>query len=82
VSVTRPKDQRHSYWSTIAGVAIGGAIGFISGVSIVTSDAPCQPHCGPRVAAAGTALAGGPIVGGVIGHALGKPRGDAVIYRR
>jgi hypothetical protein len=82
VSIARPQDQRHSYWGTLAGVGIGGAAGWFTGAGILLSDAPCQPHCGKRVAAAGAAMVGGPILGGVIGHALTKPRRDAVIYRR
>ena len=82
VSIARPQDQRHSYLGTIAGVAVGGAIGLFSGVAIIASDAPCQPHCGKRWAAGAASLAAGPILGGVIGHSLTKPRRDAVIYRR
>jgi hypothetical protein len=82
VSISRPQDQRHSYWGTLAGVAIGGAVGVLVGTAIVASDAPCQPHCGKRWAAAGAATAGGPVLGGVIANTLTRPRRDTVIYRR
>ena len=82
MSVVRPKDQRHSYRGTIAGIAIGAGVGLFSGVGIGLSESPCQPHCGPREWAAGAAMAGGPILGGLIGHAISRPRQDAVIYRR
>jgi hypothetical protein len=70
--VPRAKRRGHPYWGTIAGVAIGAAAGAFTAVAIITSDAQCQPHCGPRKAAAGAALVGFPILGGFIGYAISK----------
>lgn len=82
VSVVRPKDQRHSVWGTVAGIAIGAGAGIVASAAILLSDDPCQPNCGPVALKGYSLLVGGPILGGLAGRAIAKPRQDLVIYRR
>ena len=79
VSVVRPKDQRESYLSIIAGVAIGAGAGGLGALHMLLSDKPCQPHC--LVVPAGLFF-GSATLGGIIGRNAGKPHDDQVIYRR
>jgi hypothetical protein len=79
VSVVQPKEDRAPYGATIAGAVIGGGAGFLGAFYIAVGDAPCQPHCLARPAGV---LLGGVALGGLIGHKLGKPANDLVIYRK
>ena len=38
--------------------------------------------CSARKATIKLAFFGGPLVGGAIGHAIGKPDGDLIVYQR
>jgi hypothetical protein len=81
VSVVRPKDQRHSALGIVAGAAIGGAAGWFSGFGIALGGEGHGPSLG-RDLAIGAVLVGGPVLGGMAGNALTRPKNDRVIYRR
>jgi hypothetical protein len=83
LSVVQPQAERPSAWGTVAGLAVGGAIGWASGIMIaLRDDGRCSPSCGVRNLEVGVAWVGTPILGGVLGQRLLKPSGDLVIYRR
>ena len=82
-SVVQAKADRVSPWGTVAGLAVGGAVGWASGIMIALhDDGRCSPHCTARNFEVGAAWVGTPILGGVLGRHLAKPRADLVIYRR
>lgn len=81
VSVSKPKDQRHAYGATIAGVVIGGVAGLFGGAAILLSDEQCQPNCRSPLFGYAVTL-GSPVLGGMIGDRLGRPREDLLIYHR